>query len=282
MPDQTPVLIKPIPPQVVNEGGAFGPLNLNDFIQSSPTEKSPLQFYAELSDGRSLTQGLICTENGTLGGIPAAGTEGFYEIVIHAKNPSGAELTANMQLTVKERISMLEGHQYFTDLKAKIWEALGENSPLPEIESLLDRPLTLVEVYYLIQRFATMTIWDVHNLDQPGDNVKLELEGANPHFQIYDRGSCLVGAPVDLFSHERTLSDALQTARVMAREAYKRGWTVELTGFNKMVRATWVEIQILSAKHGKPLEVLHYEPTEADQKLYHKEEQARVQSGKSS
>lgn len=281
MPDQLPVLIKPIPPQVVNEGAAFGPLNLNDFIKLSEGETGSLQFYAELTDGRSLTQGLICTESGTLGGIPATGTEGFYEVVIHAKSPSGVELAAEVQLTVKERISMLEGHQYFTDLKAKIWEALGENSPLPEIESLLDRPLTLVEVYYLIQRFATMTIWDVHNLDLPGENVKLQVEGASPHFQIYDRGSCLVGAPVDLFSHERTLEDALQTARVMAREAYKRGWTVELTGFNKMVRATWVEIQLLAAKHGKPLEVLHYEPTEADQKLYLAEEQARLRSGSS-
>jgi hypothetical protein len=66
----------------------------------------------------------------------------------------------------------------------------------------------------------------------------------------------------------------------MSREAYKRGWTVELTGFNKMVRASWVEIQILVHKYGKPLEVLHYEPTEADQKLYQAEEQARLRSGK--
>lgn len=281
MPDQLPVLIKPIPPQVVNEGAAFGPLNLNDHIQSSKEEKSPLQFSAELSDGRSLPQGLICTESGTLGGIPASGTEGFYEVLVYAKNPLGGEFSVTVQLTIKERISMLEGHQYFTDLKAKIWEALGDNAPIPEIESLLDRPLTLVEVYYLIQQFATMTIWDVHNLDLPGENIKLKLEDSSPHFNVYDRGSCLVGAPVDLFSHQRTLEDALITARAMAREAYKRNWTVELTGFNKMVRATWVEIQILSAKHGKPLEVLHYEPTDADQKLYRAEEQARMRSGKS-
>lgn len=278
MPEQMPILIKPIPPQIVNEGAAFGPINLNDYIQL-PDNKSPLKFYAELSDGRALIDGVICTESGTLGGIPAVGMEGIYVITIHAQG-AGDEFTTSISLTVKERISMLEGHQYFTDLKSKIWEALGSNSPLPEIESLLDRPLTLVEVYYLIQRFATMTIWDVHNLDVPGDNIKIQPEGVSPHFQIYDRGSCLVGAPIDLFNHERTLEDALQTARAMAREAYKRGWTVELTGFNKMVRASWVEIQILSAKHGKPLEVLHYEPTDADQKLYQAEEQARLKSSK--
>ncbi len=278
---QPPVLVKSVPPQIVNEGAAFGPINLNEYIQQPNAEGGTLKFVAELSDGSALIQGLICTESGTLGGIPAPGTEGGYEIVIYARNAEGGELTTKVSLTVKERISMLEGHQYFTDLKSKIWEALGQNLPLPEMESLIDRPLTLVEVYYLIQRFATLTIWDVHNLEPPGEIKKLQLEGASPHFQVYDRGSCLVGAPTDLFSHERTLEDALHTARVMAREAYKRGWTVELTGFNKMVRACWVEIQIMSAKNAKPLEVLHYEPTEADQKLYHAEEQGRMRGSSS-
>jgi hypothetical protein len=90
-----------------------------------------------------------------------------------------------------------------------------------------------------------------------------------------------VGAPVDLFSYERTLEDALQTARVMSQEVYRRGWTVELTGFNKMVRAAWVEIQVLVSTKGKPLEVLHYEPTEMDQKLCQAEEKrVRLKSGK--
>ncbi len=280
MPDQSPVLIKNIPSLIVNEGAALGPLNMNDFIQPPDAEEGPLKFTAELSGGAALIQGLICTESGTLGGIPAAGTEGDYEIVILAKTVSGGQLTTKFTLTIKERISMLEGHQYFTDLKSKVWEALGQDLPLPEIESLINRPLTLVEVYYLMQRFATMTIWDVHNLDLPGENKKLELEGANEHFQIYDRGSCLVGAPKDLFSHDRTLEDALQTARVMAREVCKRGWAVELTGFNKMVRASWVEIKLWESKYHKPLEILHYEPTEADQKLYQAEEKARLVSGK--
>src|SRR5260221_2546070 len=181
MPDK-PILVRPIPPLIVNESGALGPLNLNDYIHPADAEEGELHFMAELSDGSALSKGLICTESGTLGGIPAAGTEGTYDIVIHATSPSGAELATNVSLTIKERISMLEGHQYFTDLKAKVWDALGQNLPLPEIESLLDRPLTLVEVYYLMQQFATMTIWDVHNLDLPGDVVQLNLEGASPHF----------------------------------------------------------------------------------------------------
>jgi hypothetical protein len=281
MPEPQPlVLIKAIPSQIVNEGAAWGPLNLNDFISSSDPDDKTVQFTAELSDGRALTRGLICTESGTLGGIPAAGTQGVYEIVILAENAEGEDLTTKFTLTIKERISLLEGHQYFTDLKSKVWEALGQNLPLPDMQSLIDRPLTLVEVYYLMQRFATMTIWDVHNLEVPGEKTELQLTDASPHFCIYDQGSCLVGAPRDLFSYERTLEDALQTARVMAREVYKRGWTIELTGFNKMVRASWVEIQLLVHKHGKPLEVLHYEPTESDQKIYQAQEKAQPRAAK--
>ncbi len=268
MPTQPPVLIKAIPPQVVNEGASLGPLNLNDFIQSPDAESGAVQFVAELSDGKSLTKGLICTSNGTLSGIAAPGTQGVYEVVISANNASGTPLTAKLTLTIKERIRIDEGYQYFTDLKSRVWEALGQDLPLPEIGNWVDRPLTIVEIYYLMQRFATLTIWDVYNLETPSDKTILQLEGASPHYQIYDRGSCLVGAPKDLFSYERTLEDALHTARVMAREVYKRGWTVELAGFNKMARASWVEIQLLGSAHGKPLEILHYEPTEADQKLY--------------
>lgn len=272
MPDQSLVLIKAIPPQVVNEGAVLGPLDLSEFIGSSDGENTPVQFVGGLSGGRPLTQGLICTESGTLGGIPAAGTHGAYEIMILAKNVAGAELTTTLSLTINESISMLEGHQYFTELKSQVWEALGQNLPLPDMQSMGERPLTLAEVYYLMERFATMTIWDVHNLETPSDHGVLQLEGESPHFRVYDRGSCLVGAPIDLFSHQRTLADALQTAKVMAREVYKRNWTVELTGFNKMVRASWIEIQLLVHKHGKPLEVLHYEPTEADKKLYQAQE----------
>jgi hypothetical protein len=276
MPGKPPVLTKPIPSQIVNEGATFGPLNLSDFIQPPDPESGPVQFVAELSDGRALPKGLICIASGTLSGIPAAGTLGSYEIIVTASLPAGDSLSARFNLTIKERITIGQSHHYFTDLKAKVWEALGQNLPLPELSEMLDRPLTLVELYYLMQRFATLTIWDVYNLDTPSDKIALNLEGASSHYHIYDRGSCIVGVPKDLFSHERTLEDALQTARVMAREVYKRGWTVELAGFNKMVRASWIEIQLLVNKHGKPLEVLHYEPTEADYKLYQAHEKAHL------
>jgi hypothetical protein len=133
-----------------------------------------------------------------------------------------------------------------------------------------------------MQRFATLTLWDAYNLEPRSRQfVELSLKEASPHYRIYDRGSCLVATPADLFSHDRTLEDALQTARAASREVYQRGWgAVELAGFNKMVRASWVEIQILAHKYGKPLNVLYYEPTAADHKLYQMQEQIQPRLGK--
>ena len=153
-------------------------------------------------------------------------------------------------------------------MKNQIWKALGDNAPLPEIADLLNQPITINEIYYLIQRFATLTIWDVYNLAEPGEKVLLNIPDLNKHYQIFDRGSCLVTGPVDLFSHQRTLEDALQASRCLAQEVYRRGWTIEFAGFNKMVRAAWVELQHLGDKNMKKIEILHYQPTPDDQKAY--------------
>src|SRR5437868_5210711 len=84
-----PVLIEPIPPQVVNELAAFGPMDLKRFIQV-PADSPEVVFTAELKDGRALPKGLICTADGILTGIPAKDTKGNYEILIKAQNPEGA------------------------------------------------------------------------------------------------------------------------------------------------------------------------------------------------
>ncbi len=257
-------LTKPIPPQIVNEGATYGPLKLNDFIEST----SKLSFYAELADGRSLPNGLICMTDGLINGIPGKETEGVYKIIVSASNEEGEQLTIEFDLTINPRLKMDEKSQIYSKLKAEVWDALGKNLPLPELNELLNRPITITEIYYLLQRFATLTIWDVYNLDSPDEKRILQLEGMNKYYDIYDRGCCIVGAPKDLFSHERTLEDALQTARAMAKEVYKRGWVIEFAGFDKMVRSAWVELQLLGDKYGKRLEVLHFSPSLRDLQIY--------------
>ncbi len=259
-------LKKPIPPQIVNEGATYGPLQLTDFIESTGGK---INFRAELTNGQPLTKGLICTTDGVINGIPATGTHGVYQVTIFAVNAEAEEFTTQIDLTIKPRIEMEDDqNNLFRKLKSEIWEALGQNLPLPELTEILNRPITAIEIYYLLQRFATLTIWDVYNLDYPGEKQALNLEGISKHYQVYDRGCCIVGTPKQLFSHERTLEDALQTARVMAREVYKRGWVIEFAGFDKMVRAAWVELQLLGDKHNKQLEVLHFSPSNRDVQIY--------------
>lgn len=260
-------LTKPVPAQIVNEGATFGPLDFNNFFQSS----SKMTFRAELADGQSLPQGLICMSNGIMNGIPAAGTQGSYKIIVTVTDVETEETTTEFDFTINQRLSMDEKDQLYSKIKSEVWDALGKNLPLPEIGDLLNRPVTMAEVYYLLQQFATLTIWDVYNLEYPSEKNLLKLEGVSEYYNVYDRGCCIIGTPKDLFSHERTLEDTLNTARAMAREVYKRGWVIEFAGFDKMVRAAWVELQLLGAKNGKSLEVLHYNPSTNDLKIFDSE-----------
>ncbi|GEM_PF-784441 len=268
-----PVLVKPFPPLMTYEGAAFGPIDLWDYV-ATDADSGDMSFVAGLANGDGLPQGLICTSDGFISGIPAKGTQGAYDIVLEVKNAAQEALIAELTLTINTRPEIAEGTS-LGDAKAQMWDALVHDLPIPDLATLLNRPITSTEIYYLLQRFAVLTIWDIYNLEPAGDKVLLKLSGASKHYNVYDRGSCLVAAPKDLFSYERTLEDALKTARAMAGEVYKRGWTIEFSGFNKMVRAAWVEVQILGDKHGKPLEVLHFEPTPEDVKLYAVQAQAR-------
>lgn len=261
---EAPAIIKPIPAQVVNEHAAYGPFHLQQFIKAP--DNSTVHFSGELTSGEALPKGMICTEDGILTGIPAKNSHGNYEIKITASNEAGS-VEAIFVMTIKPSLTT-NTTEYMDQLKTQVWQALENNLPIPDLGDLLDRPVTALDVYYLLERWAMLTIWDAFNLDPAGEKHLLVLEGASPHYNVYDRGSCLVASPKDLFSHERTLEDALQTARAMAREVYQRGWTIELAGFDKMTRAAWVEIQHLGDKFGKQLDVINFSPNLDDIKVY--------------
>lgn len=262
---QAPVLVKPIPPQMVNEKAAYGPLNLKDFIKT-PDSDVPPRFQAEIKGGASLPKGLICTTDGILTGIPAQGTEGSYEIVLTAANDEGS-FQVTVPFTIKAGLSVTSAN-YLDQLKTQVWVALDQHLPIPDLAEMYERPITSLEIYYLLERYGILKIWDAFNLEPPGPLKELHLEDASPHYHVYDRGSQLVAAPKDLYSHERTLEDGLKTARAMAREVYKRNWTIELAGFDKMTRACWVELQHLADKFGHKLDVINFDPSLDDMKIY--------------
>lgn len=262
----SPILNQPIPAQIVNEGASFGPLNINEFIESPNAISGKVRFFAELADGAALSRGLICSSDGIISGIPAKGTQGIYEIVIIAENDSGIPFSTQFTLTIKEGIKNITDE--YTLLKGKVWDALRQGLPLPDMAELINHPVTPQDVKYLLERITPFIIWDVFNLDPPGTKHLLPLEGVNKHFNIYDCGSCLVGTPKELFSHERTLEDTYQIARIMAREVNRRGWTIELSGIEKVKRAAWIELQHVAELTGKRINIISYAPSEKDMHIY--------------
>jgi len=261
-----PKLLKPITAHVINERAAYGPVDLKAFF-NLPADDDSLYISASLVDGRPLPDGLIVTEDGQFTGIPARKTRGRYQVVVTVVNDEGS-VEAKFDLTIKPAPAKKEdGAEFIDELKAQVWQALGQNLPIPELADILERAITPLDIYYLLERWGTLTIYDAYNLEPPGKKTALNLEGMNKQFFIYDRGSCLVSCPKDLFSHERTLEDGLQSARVMAREAFKRGWTMELVGFAKYSRAAWVELQLLADQNNKLAEVINYNPTTNDVKI---------------
>jgi hypothetical protein len=270
-----PELIKPIPTITTNEGAAFGPIDLKPHF--SALNPRQLQFSAELTTHESLPAGLICTQDGLLSGIAKNKTAGDYDITLNVTE-NDSTTTARFKLTIKTRFTT-DDPSFLDKLKSQVWQAVGDNAAFAGINNILDRPVTAGDMYYLLQRWGMLSIWDIYNLEAPSAGKLLNIPGASEHYHIYDRGSCLVAAPKDLFSYERTLEDALQTSRALAHEVYSRGWTIELSGFNKMIRAAWIELQLLGDKHGKRLDILHYTPEPDDLKLYTIKSEQAVRAG---
>lgn len=272
---EIPSIKQAIPAQVVNERAAYGPFDLKPFfLIENPQE---VYFTAQLKNEQPLPKGMICTGDGILTGIPAQKTQGHYEIIVTASNDAG-EVQAPLSLTIKPSLAMDQA-QYGDAAKSQVWEALHNNLPIPALTELYNLPITPQDIYYLLERWGIITIWDIYNLEPPGAKVPLMLEGVSEHFNVYDCGSCLIGAPKDLYSHERTLEDGLRTARAMAREVYQRQWAVELSGFDKFTRAAWVEIQLLGDQYGRKLEVINFNPTLEDVHLYSIEASSQMRPG---
>lgn len=268
-----PRLINPIPKQTINELAGFHPFDLQSFFESD----SPMRFSALQKNGAALPKGMICTGNGSLTGIPAKGTIGTYEIIVTAHNEEG-ESIAEFTLQIRESLVNTETDAPFQQIKSQVWEAVDKNLPIPDLSELLNRDISPVEIYYLLERWSMLKIWDAFNLDAPGPLTPITLEGASEHYAIYDRGSCLVAAPKDLFSHERTTEDAFMTARALAKEAFTRGWTMDLVGIDKLTRTAWAEVQRLNQLYGRNTEVVNYIVGDQDLRLFN--EIMRQEAGK--
>lgn len=199
--------------------------------------------------------------------LPALRPEDEWEVdeTLADEFSEGVQLNAEEEKELYKTLEEIDTKdQTFTEEKQAIWEALLEGQPIPELQALIDRPISHQEIYYLLSRISYFVIWDADNSAPAGALNRLILKGVSEHFNVYDRGSCIVATPKHLFDHNRTLQHSVQTAQAMASEVFQRGWRVEFGGFDKMVRAAWVEFELLSEKFGKPMSYSYFQPTPAD------------------
>jgi hypothetical protein len=171
-------------------------------------------------------------------------------------------------------------HEGRDRLKSKSWQAIqGLLDTKPDLKALYEEMPSPLFTYYLLERWGGLKVYDAFNLEPGSAKVQLELKGASEHYGIYDCGSFLVMAPKNLFSHQRTLKDGIETTQTLSREVYERGWTIELVGFEKFRRASWVEFQLLAEQYGRTIEIVNYSPTIHDMKLFESISRGRALRG---
>ena len=275
--------------------------NLPESDDDVPGDTSAGLLYTVETEGGLLPFDLDYTITGTIYGKcrPPALERSPYRVMVTVSNGTGESLTTDFELEVlpalrpedewspdttiadefeqsiqmdeEEERALLEALQEdsekqdpFTEEKRAIWEAIIQGQSIPELKELMDRPISHQEIYYLLSRISYFVIWDANNSAPAGELRALALKGASEMFHVYDRGSCIVATPKQLFDHNRTLRQGVDTAQAMAKEVFQRGWRVEFGGFDKMVRAAWVEFELLSQKFGKPVSYSYFQPSPQD------------------
>lgn len=226
-------------------------------------EGSPYQIQVTVSNGADTP--LITTfELEILPGLPEQ-DEWSVDETLADEFSDEATLSAEEQSELLKSLKeQSEKEGVFTEDKQAIWQAILQGQTPPELQALIDRPISHQEIYYLLSRMAYFVIWDAQNPAPAGLLYALALKEASEHFNVYDRGSCIVATPKQLFDHDRTLLHAVKTAQAMAREVFQRGWVVEFGGFDKMVRAAWIEFELLSQQHAKPVQYSYFQPSSHD------------------
>jgi hypothetical protein len=266
---RAPQLVKAIPRLRVNQGMPIQAVDLKDYIQNPEGVSEPIRFQLHVFGKDTLPEGLYC-RNGVLEGVVGgtAAEQAAVELEIIADNGSGQKLTAYLSIRIYAAESVGEEAQAapfaedVNEAKAEVWKAVIDGDELPaNIADLFNQAVSAQDVYYLLGRISHFVIWNAGDLSAPGEKKLLSLAGVSERFDVYDRGSCLVAVPKDLFDGNRSFRDALDTAQAMTREVYQREWTIEFAGYDKMVAGAWVEAKRLEQVYGREMKIDNYAPT---------------------
>ena len=159
-----------------------------------------------------------------------------------------------------------------TAQQIKIWELIanGDEAALAQIEELreavgdiMTRPMTKKEFDYLMMRMAYLRVWragavDINEDEESGGGQELDIDGLSEHYRVVDFDACLVLAPRELFSSDRTYGHGVQSMRALIQYVHKLGWDVELTGYKRLVRAAWYEVEKLNLMSKHQITVTNY------------------------
>lgn len=217
-------------------------------------------FTMDAINGGDLPGGVDLDQLGVLRGVPMMGTSAGspYKVVVDINDE---DLHLPLEIHVGEQLRP----DQISYRKGKIWKAFDDGETIPEdILEFVERPITKQDVYHLLERYASFTLWNADDMRLAENGNRIKINGSSDKFQVFDFDVCLVATPKDLFDSQRTLQDALVTARAMTREVHRRRWNVEFGGFDRMAYAGWLEVQTLNSKSRHKMTIKNYTPPGMD------------------
>lgn len=244
-----------LPPKKVyiTEGREMRAFALADCL---PDDIDIEEILLDTAKGDALPDGLTLDDKGVIRGVPRMGASvgSPYQLMIDINDETcfqPIELRVGIQMNPEE----------IAKRQLDIWRAYQQGAELPQdFIELLDRPITKLDVYHLVERFASFTVWNADDLALAKTGRKIKIRDVSEKYQVYDFDVCLVATPKDLYASDRSLTHALHTAKAMVREAHRRRWHVEFGGFDKMAMAAWYEVNNLNSRSRHKMAVRNYTP----------------------
>jgi len=252
-----------VPVIELNELSDVEPIDLREFLEV-PADVGALFFEVD-EEGDRLPLGLTLSEEGILSGKPAQGTQKStaYQVVVVVQDAKVPPFILTLQIKVNEA-KALEGEEaLWVNKLQNYWRSFANDLNLPDIETILTREVSASDIYYLLERYGTLMIWNADDL-RPADKGRLfDLKEISSRYNVYDFDVVLVATPKALYDPARTINDGYMTAEAMIHEIHQRAWNIEMAGHDKLMRRAWLEVQKLNRLgKGHHIEIHNYSPSD--------------------